>query len=162
MDNGQKSTARMIPGQLKFSKHSASGLSFWFLLSQNERVKHIILYPSSFSSFCFSFFKKKSLPRGLPRPESTATFNHFWCLSFFFAAILPEHSWDWCSITDSSMICSLLYIIPQVLRQTVLCQDQTMFYIRLQFKIWLMLTLLMKAPQWTWNEWKLQALVTAK
>lgn len=54
-------TARMIPGQLRFSKHSATVGSLWFLLSQNERVKHIILYPFFFFPLCFSFFFKRRI-----------------------------------------------------------------------------------------------------
>lgn len=53
----------MIPGQLRFSEHSASVGSLCLLLSQNERVKYIILYlffffPLYFSGvFClFDFF----------------------------------------------------------------------------------------------------------
>lgn len=74
-------TARMIPGPLRFSKHSASVGSLWFLLSQNERVKHIILYPFFFFHLRFSFFFKRrvslEVSQGLNLSPRLITFGVF-------------------------------------------------------------------------------------
>lgn len=124
----------------------------------NEQVRHIILYPFSFFLSVLTSFKKSSLPGGLPRSESMAAFNCFWCV---FLLHCSQFAWALLELVlhYRFMICCLLFIIPQVLRQTALCQDQIMFSICLQFRILLMLTLLMTAPRWSWNEWNLKTLV---